>query len=98
MTILNFRIFLSLSLIFLMGASGLAFFLRKKPISKMINLAFLYISNITFLLYMIVIKNLEDALFPIFIILFIDFLMTFATGIGILNNLLNNKTEKNEFD
>jgi len=89
MNILSFRIFISLLLIVMMFFKTASFFLHKKPISKMADLASIYLLNATFLLYMIVIKNLENTFFSIFIIIFIDFLVTFATGIGILNNILN---------
>lgn len=93
MIILNFRIIISLILIFMIGVATLSFFLRKKPIMKMANLAFVYLLTISFLMYLIIIKNLEDILFPIFIIIFINFLLTFLTGVSILNNLLNNEEE-----
>lgn len=81
----------------MIGISALSFFLRKSPILKMTNLAFVYLLSITFLVYSIIIKNAEDTLFPIFIIIFINFLLTFLTGVSILNNLLNNG-EKDEFN
>ncbi len=93
MTILNFRIIISLVLVFMIGIAALSFFLRKRPIIKMVNLAFVYLLTITFLMYLIIIKNSEDILFPIFIIIFINFLLTFLTGVSILNNILNNGEE-----
>lgn len=93
MSILNFRIIISLILVFMIGVATLSFFLRKKPIVKMVNLAFVYLLTITFLMYLIIIKNSEDILFPIFIIIFINFLLTFLTGVSILNNLINNGEE-----
>lgn len=89
MNISNFRIFISLFLIFMIGLTTLSFFLRKKPILKMINLAFIYILIIIFLLYLIVIKKCGDVLFPVCIVIFLNFLLTFITGIGILDNMLN---------
>ena len=93
MTILNFRIIISLVLVFMIGVASLSFFLKKKPIIKMVNLAFVYLLTIAFLMYLIVIKNAEDILFPIFIIIFINFLLTFLTGVSILNNILNSEEE-----
>ncbi len=77
----------------MIGIAALSFFLRKRPIIKMVNLAFVYLLTITFLMYLIIIKNSEDILFPIFIIIFINFLLTFLTGVSILNNILNNGEE-----
>lgn len=93
MTILDFRIILSLILVFMIGVAMLCFFIRKNPIMKIINLAFAYILSIIFLLYILIIKSSEDILFPIFIIIFINFLLTFITGVSILNNLLNSGDE-----
>jgi len=94
MIILNFRIIISLILVFMIGVAAVSFFLREKPVMKMVNLAFVYLLTVAFLMYLIIIKNSEDLLFPIFIIIFINFLLTFLTGVSILNNLINAK-EKN---
>lgn len=88
MSILDFRIFTSLFLVLIIGITTLSFFLRKKPIIKMINLAFIYTLSIIFLMYLLIIKNSEDTLFPIFIIIFINFILTFLTGVSIVKNLM----------
>ena len=43
-----------------------SFLLKKEPILKMINLGFVYILSIIFMMYLIVIKKAEDFLFPVF--------------------------------
>ncbi len=88
MNIMDFRIFVSLCLLFVIGVAMIVFFVREKPIKKMMNLSFVYLLLITFIIYILVIKNFETILFPIFIIIFINFLLTLITGISIVNNLL----------
>ena len=96
MNILEFRIFILLCLLAMAGISLLVFFVREKPIRKMMDLSFTYLLLITFIVYILVIKNFEAILFPIFIIIFINFLLTLTTGISIVNNLLvNNKVKEN---
>lgn len=96
MNILDFRIFILLCLLAMAGISLLVFFVREKPIRKMMDLSFTYLLLITFIVYILVIKNFEAILFPIFIIIFINFLLTLTTGISIVNNLLvNNKVKEN---
>ena len=96
MNILEFRIFILLCLLAMAGISLLVFFIREKPIRKMMDLSFTYLLLITFIVYILVIKNFEAILFPIFIIIFINFLLTLTTGISIVNNLLvNNKVKEN---
>ena len=90
MNILEFRIFILLCLLAMAGISLLVFFIREKPIRKMMDLSFTYLLLITFIVYILVIKNFEAILFPIFIIIFINFLLTLTTGISIVNNLLVN--------
>ena len=72
----------------------LVFFLREKPIRKLMDLSFVYLLLITFITYILVIKNFESVLFPIFIIIFINFLLTLITGISIVNNLLAQHKEE----
>jgi hypothetical protein len=88
MTILNFRILVSCCLIFMICIATIAFILRRKPILKMVNLSFIYILSTMFMIYLVVIKQSENVLFPVFIIIFINFLITFLTGASILSNLL----------
>ena len=96
MNILEFRVFILLCLLAMIGISLLVFFVREKPIRKMMDLSFTYLLLITFIVYILVIKNFETILFPIFIIIFINFLLTLITGISIVNNLLiNNKVKEN---
>lgn len=92
--ILNFRVLISLVLVAIVCITMLSFYLRKNLILKMSDLAFVYISTIIFLMYLIVIKKVEDTLFPILIIIFIDLLLTFLAGIAILNNLLKRGGEE----
>ena len=89
MTILDFRIIIVFSMFVMIGISTLVFFLRKNPIIKMINLAFTYLLIISFLIYLITIKQSEDILFNVCIIIFLSFILTFLTGIGVVNNVLN---------
>ena len=96
MTILDFRVIISLLMLMMIATSTIAFFLRKRPIVKMINLAFTYILIIAFLIYLITIKKAEDILFPVCIIVFISFVLTFLTGVSVVNNLMNNGDNNNE--
>ncbi len=89
MTILDFRIIIVFAMLVMIGISTLVFFLRKNPIIKMINLAFTYLLIISFLIYLITIKQSEDILFNVCIIIFLSFILTFLTGIGVVNNVLN---------
>lgn len=75
-----------------------AFLLRKKPILKMVNLGFIYILSIMFMMYLIIIKQSEDVLFPTFIVIFINFLLTFLTGASILGSLLEEDFEDDDYD
>lgn len=43
------------------------------------------------MMYLIVMKKAEDVLFPVFIVIFINFLLNFLTGISILGGVLKNK-------
>lgn len=92
MNIFEFRIFILLCLLIMIGISLVLFFIREKPIRKMMDLSFLYLLLITFIIYILEIKNFETILFPIFIIIFINFLLTLITGISIINNLLSKNT------
>lgn len=98
MTILDFRIIVSFIMLLIIAISMIIFFLRKRPILKMINLAFVYILIMAFFVYIITIKQAEEILFPICIIIFISFVLTFLTGVGIVDNLLNNRNDKNGFN
>lgn len=94
MNIFNFRIIILLCILTVIGISMLVFFLREKPIRKLMDLSFVYLLLITFITYILVIKNFESVLFPIFIIIFINFLLTLITGISIVNNLLAQHKEE----
>lgn len=94
MNIFNFRIIILLCILTVIGISMLVFFLREKPIRKLMDLSFVYLLLITFIMYILVIKNFESVLFPIFIIIFINFLLTLITGISIVNNLLAQHKEE----
>ena len=94
MNIFNFRIIILLCILTVIGISMLVFFLREKPIRKLMDLSFVYLLLITFITYILVIKNFESILFPIFIIIFINFLLTLITGISIVNNLLAQHKEE----
>lgn len=76
----------------------IAFLLRKKPILKMVNLGFVYILSTIFMMYLIIIRQSEDILFPTFIIIFINFVMTFLTGTSILGGLLKEKNFEEDDD
>ena len=91
MNILNLIIIISLLLILVLFILMITFYFRKNIILKMVDLCYIYMITIVFLMYFIVIKNSEDILFPIFIIIFIDLLLTFLTGIVILHNMLKNE-------
>ena len=93
MNILNFRIIISLVLILMLCVSLLTFYLRKNIILKMIDLAVVYIIMMVFLLYLIIIKGIEEILFSILIIIFINLIVTFVTGIMILKSLLKSNAE-----
>ena len=94
MTILNFRIIVLLVMLCTIAISTLMFFLRKNPVIKMINLAFTYLLIIAFFVYLITVKQFEDILFPVCIIIFMSFILTFLTGISVVNNLLNKDEEE----
>ena len=99
MNILIFRVIISSSLLAMIFIAIASFLLKKEPILKMINLGFVYILSIIFMMYLIVIKKAEDFLFPVFIIIFINFLLNFLTGIAILGDLLKNKQDdEDDFD
>ena len=91
MSILLFRIIVSSLLLVMIFFAIVSFLLRKQPIIKMINLGFVYILSIIFMMYLIVMKKAEDVLFPVFIVIFINFLLNFLTGISILGGVLKNK-------
>ncbi|MDD2840313.1 MAG: hypothetical protein PHY80_04290 [Rickettsiales bacterium] len=98
MTILGFRIIISCCLILMICVATIAFLLRKKPILKMVNLGFVYILSTIFMMYLIIIRQSEDILFPTFIIIFINFVMTFLTGTSILGGLLKEKNFEEDDD
>lgn len=91
MSILLFRIIVSSLLLAMIFFAVISFVLKKEPIVKMINLGFIYILSIIFMMYLIVIKKAEDVLFPVFVVIFINFLLNFLTGISILGGVLKNK-------
>ncbi|HSQ97531.1 MAG TPA: hypothetical protein VLL98_02310 [Rickettsiales bacterium] len=98
MSILSFRIIISCCLILMICIATIAFLLRRKPILKMVNLGFVYLLSTIFMMYLIIIKQAEDILFPTFIIIFINFLLTFLTGASILGNLLKEDYEDDDYD
>lgn len=91
MSILLFRIIVSSLLLAMIFFAVISFVLKKEPIVKMINLGFVYILSIIFMMYLIVIKKAEDVLFPVFVVIFINFLLNFLTGISILGSVLKSK-------
>ena len=97
MNILIFRVIISSSLLAMIFLAVTSFLLKKEPILKMINLGFIYVLSIIFMMYLIIIKKAEDILFPIFIIIFINFLLNFLTGISILGGLLKNNDKDDEY-
>lgn len=96
MSILDFRMFIAFMLVIITVISIISFLVRKNVIAKIVTLLFIYILTILFLIYLMIIKESQDLIFPVISIFCINFILTSATGLGILNNVLRNEEEEEE--
>lgn len=89
-SIFNKEIFLYLFL-FLFFALIFVFLFTRKPISKILILAFAYNIILFFIIYNINIFDIENSVIDFIILIVFNSLINILSGIFIINNIINSK-------